>query len=139
MKKYFLITVACLLTLNAEAQPEFEAEFLPGVGRLFTSRGRPSACIFPVEVYNIDGGRVNPREIFTLNAGEHTIKARAVVDIGTCVNIRRSASHSKLEPITIRIETGKDYYLGLNVDSSRRKDWKLEVWKVKGNAFEVTN
>ncbi len=136
MKQYFLFTVACLLAFNAEAEPEPEPEFLPGVGRLFTSRGRPSACIFPVEVYNIDGRSVNPRSIFTLNAGERTIKARAVVDIGICVNIRRSASRSKLEPITIRIETGKDYYLGLNVEASRRKDWKLEVWKVKGDAFE---
>ncbi len=116
------------------------AEPIDGVGRLITSVGKIGSCIFPVDVYKIDGENVTPgRPVITLSAGEHTVEARAVVDLGICVHIRRSASHETLEPVTILVETGKDYYLGLNVDAPRRRDWKLEVWRVKGDAFEVTN
>jgi len=134
MKKLYLVIIACLLAGQATAEP------LEGVGRLITSVGKLASCIFPVEVSRIDGKNVSPgRQMFTLSAGVHTIEARAVVDVGICVHIKRSASRAKIGPITIQIETGKDYYLGLNVNATRRKDWKLEVWRVKGDAFDVTN
>ena len=77
--------------------------------------------------------------MFTLNAGEHVIEAKPMIDLGLCVKIKRSASRAKIEPITIDIEIGKDYYLGLDVNATRRKDWKLVVWRVKGDLFEGTH
>jgi len=126
--------IACLFAGSATGQQR------DGVGRLITSVGKLASCIAPVQVYEIDGKKISEgRHMISLSSGEHVIKARAVVDLGICVHIRRSASRATIEPITINIETGKDYYLGLDVDPPRRKDWKLVVWKVKGDAFEGTN
>jgi hypothetical protein len=131
LKKTSIAIVACMMMCQVAAEP------VDGVGRLFTSVGRLASCIFPVEVSKIDGKSVTPgRSIFTLSAGQHIIEARVVVDLGICVQIKRSASRASIEPIMINIETGKDYYLGLNASATRRKDWKLEVWRVKGDAFD---
>ena len=129
-----LILLACLLAGPVMGQHR------GGVGRLITSVGKLASCIAPVEVYEIDGRPImEGKHMISLSAGEHVVKARATVDLGICVHIRRSASRATIDPITINIETGKDYYLGLDVDPPRRKDWKLVVWKVKGDAFEGTN
>jgi hypothetical protein len=100
--------------------------------RIITGNGKPAECISPVHVVAIDGKQRYVNELgFDLEAGEHSLKARAIIDTSFCKAPGRSTGRDTADPLTANFEAGKTYYLGFDHSSSNRKEWKLVIWSVE--------
>lgn len=101
--------------------------------RIITGNGKPAECISPVHVVAIDGKNRYVNELgFDLDPGEHSLKARAIIDTSFCRAPGRSTGRDTVEPLTANFEAGKTYYLGFDHSSSNRSEWKLVIWSVEG-------
>ncbi|MEM9532491.1 MAG: hypothetical protein AAGA23_16355 [Pseudomonadota bacterium] len=101
-------------------------------GLIQTQVGRRAERIFPVQVYQIDGKEVrDDRTLHRLPPGEHTLKARGLVNRDLVPGVSRDASRGGPQEITIQVQSGYRYFLGLKADGPRRADWELIVWKIE--------
>jgi hypothetical protein len=100
---------------------------------IITGNEKPTECISSVHVNAIDGKQVYVQPLgFDLDAGKHTLTARAVVNTSFCKAVGPATGKDKTQPLEAEFEAGKTYYLGFDHSSSNRKDWKLVIWKVEG-------
>ncbi len=124
MKSFFLVLVIGLITFPAVADEK--------KARIVTSVNRPVDCMFSVDVYNINGERVNKTPLaFNIEPGKHIIKARSTADLSLCRPTISNARTVSIPPLEIEVEAGKSYFIAYNVSSNNRREWKLEVWKVE--------
>jgi len=126
MKKLFLtITVfASLAVSDVSASSE--------MARVVTHGGRPVDCLSPIAVNKIDGKmRIVPAQGFKIEAGVHTLNARAILDTTFC-KVGRGGNRGRYAPdLEVNFEAGKTYYIGYDHKSKNRDNWKLVVWKVE--------
>ena len=101
--------------------------------RIVTGAKKAVQCISSVEVNNIDGREVHVERLgFDIDAGEHSITARAIIDTSLCNTVGKGTERDRIEPIEADFEAGKTYYLGYDHSAPNRRDWKLVIWKVEG-------
>lgn len=101
--------------------------------RIITGNGKPAQCISPVHVVAIDGQQRYVDKLgFDIEPGEHSLKARAIIDVTYCRAPGRSTGKDTAEPLTATFEAGKTYYLGFDHSASNRSEWKLVIWGQEG-------
>ena len=101
--------------------------------KIITGNEKPTECISSVHVNAIDGKQVYVQPLgFDLDAGKHSLTARAVVNTSFCKAVGPATGKDKTQPLEAEFEAGKTYYLGYDHSSSNRKEWKLVIWKVEG-------
>jgi hypothetical protein len=99
-------------------------------------------CILPLVVTAVDGkelGSTDPSGRFEFEAGEHTISGYAGGNPASCSSFssgvqRYQAAHGgKLGEgsVTIDVEAGKEYNLGVDIRSREPAEWEMKVWKIK--------
>jgi hypothetical protein len=104
-------------------------------GILNLSIARPSANIFPVTIYAIDGDQtINRNKAIWLKPGVHTISVNSVIDLSnrskSLLRKHRIKKEDKNE-LKITIEEGKTYYIGYDANANDPNEWRPVVWKVK--------
>lgn len=125
----WLLAVA-LLPVLALAGPEHDHG---GKAKIITGNEKPTECISSVHVNAIDGKQVYVQPLgFDLDAGKHTLTARAAVNTSFCPAIGPSNGKEKVPPLEAEFEAGKTYYVGYDHSANNRRDWKLVIWKVEG-------
>ena len=131
--KYSFRTLAislALLPLFAMAGPEHDHG---GKAKVITSNEKPTECISSVHVNAIDGKQVYVQPLgFDIDAGKHTLTARAAVNTSFCAAVGPSNGKEKIPPLEAEFEAGKTYYVGFDHSANNRRDWKLVIWKVEG-------
>lgn len=88
---------------------------------------------FTVDVVAIDGDLVSTadRHAIWLEPGEHTLTVRSKVDLSDTFGIKRSIGYSEApNQLTLTVEAGKVYYIGMKAIRGERQDWQPVVWKV---------
>ena len=122
------LLIAALAALNLA--PAIASD---GKAKIVTGNSRPASCISPVHVNSIDGKQVYVAELgFDLDAGEHSLTGRALINAMNCPPTGRGSDRYKVEPLTHNFEAGKTYYVGYDHSSNNRRDWKLVIWKEEG-------
>ncbi|MDA3933944.1 MAG: hypothetical protein PF630_06415 [Gammaproteobacteria bacterium] len=133
------LTVTALLmlpamVLQAASAQDFIASPNEPHGLVVTSVDREAANIYSVYAVAVDGQELARREnALWLKPGEHTIKAinKTTMNRNFVPGLRGDRSREAIEPLTLNVEAGKNYYVGLKANSGRRSDWKLVVWQVE--------
>jgi len=110
-------------------------------GMVISSVDNPGNSIFAVNIKNIDGGEIPPFPSGVwLKPGEHQIKGFGLVDNAwTQGRVRGGFDRyrRKFEPITIDVEEGMAYYIGLKT-VGHPSEWKLVVWRTEPlNNYDV--
>jgi hypothetical protein len=127
-----LITTLAVFALSC-APLALVAGDAAGKARIVTGNGKPAQCISPVHVTAIDGKQTYVNKLgFDLEPGEHSLKARAIIDTSFCRAPGRSTGKDTTEPLTATFEAGKTYYLGFDHSASNRREWKLVIWDQEG-------
>lgn len=113
------------------AEQDFLASASEPHGVVISGLKQSGKLIFPVEIYRVNGQRINFRgSSLPLQPGSYELQAgRAVVDRGIMPGLHGDVSRPDTKPLQLEVEAGKAYYIGLKADSSRGKDWQLVVWK----------
>jgi len=119
------ITLLMLLPLVSFAED--------GKAKIVTGTVRAAQCISSVHINNIDGREVYVQALgFDIDAGEHVMTGRAIIDTTFCKAVRSGSQRYKVQPLEANFEAGKTYYVGYDHSSSYAKEWKLVIWKVEG-------
>ena len=128
-----LALILCLVLLPAGAVAEEPAAATSGEAKIITGAEQPARCIAPVHIYRIDGREVKVQKLgFDLEAGQHTMSGRAVIDSSFCPAVGISRGGEDIQPLEADFEAGKTYYVGFDHSAPHRRDWKLVIWKVEG-------
>ena len=97
-----------------------------------TQASRRAHGIFPIQIYRIDDREVrDDRAQHKLTPGEHTLRARAIINRDLVPGIGRDLSRGGAQEITHNFQSGYRYFIGLKADSPRRQDWQLVIWKTE--------
>lgn len=139
MRYKIKLTVTALLmlpamVLQAASPQDFIASPNEPHGLVVTSVDREAANIYSVYAVAVDGQELARREnALWLKPGEHTIKAinKTTMNRNFVPGLRGDRSREAIEPLTLNVEAGKNYYVGLKADGGKRSDWKLVVWQVE--------
>ncbi|MFU8878709.1 MAG: hypothetical protein ACNA7E_11245, partial [Wenzhouxiangellaceae bacterium] len=96
--------------------------------------GQPAQWIYPVVFTHIDGQTITDREVLYLKPGEYTVKVRAF--ISNKPGLRRSSARGRQDEghneITVVVEEGKRYHIGMKNDRSRTiRPWTTVLYKVE--------
>lgn len=135
-----LILAALLLTpFSSVAGDEDEA----GKAIIVTGMARPVSCIAPVAIHEIDGKnvQVHPQR-FELEAGEHSMKGTAAVNLDYCpkgrtAEGRRILKRGRIEPLQGYFEAGLQYYVGFDHSAEDPENWGYTVWKIENAQGKV--
>ncbi|GAB4123406.1 MAG: hypothetical protein Tsb0027_21310 [Wenzhouxiangellaceae bacterium] len=103
-------------------------------GLVVTSVDLEAQNIYSVYAVAVNGQELARREnALWLKPGEHTIKAvnKTTLNRNFVPGLRGDRSRESMQPLTLDVEAGKTYYVGLKADSGRRADWQLVVWKIE--------
>lgn len=136
-RKLFILTILMLLPvmLAQAAKPQdFIASPSEPHGLVVTSVDREAENIYSVYAVAVNGQELARREnALWLKPGEHTIKAinKTTLDRSFVPGRRGDRSRKPVTPLTLNVEAGKTYYVGLKADGSRRSDWQLVVWQIE--------
>ena len=136
-----LLTVAVLSCLVAGCAGS-PAAGDRNTGVVVTAIDMSQNCILSLVVTAVDGeklGITDPSGRFEFEAGEHTISGYAGGNPASCSNFstgvqRYQANHGgKLGEgsVTIDVEAGKEYNLGVDITSRDPDEWEMKVWKIK--------
>ena len=121
------------ILLMGFSMQQVAADSRGGFGQVITRQGQAVACIFPVEIYQIDGRSVSAAgNSLDVPAGKHTLRAHAILELSQCGNSGAVGGNAGSPVFEIEVEAGMTYYVGFDAGSRNRKDWGLVVWKVKG-------
>jgi len=129
-----VIAVVPTLLVHAAKPQDFFADPSEPHGLVVTSVDREAENIYSVYAVAVDGQELARREnALWLKPGEHTIKAvnKTSVNRSYVPGLRGDRSRESITPLTITVEAGKTYYVGLKADGSRRSDWQLVVWQTE--------
>lgn len=102
-----------------------------GIVRTDVERGAHQ--IFAVDVLEIDGDlvSVSNKEALWLTPGEHTLTLRSQVDLSKTFGIKRTiGSGNSPNELTLTVEPGKVYYVGVKAVRGGKYDFQPVVWKV---------
>ena len=102
-------------------------------GTVITGVKQSGKLIFPVEIYRVNGQRINFRgSALPLKPGTYQLQAgRAVVDRGVMPGLRGDTTRPDTSAIELVVAAGTAYYIGLKAEGSRSEDWQLAVWKTE--------
>lgn len=97
--------------------------------------GRPAQYIYPVEFIEIDGRNIHPREVMWLEPGEYELTVRAFITNPPGLRSgARSRSNEDNNRITVVVEAGKEYSIGVKYDVSRPASrYNTVVYRVEEN------
>jgi len=126
------VMLALVLPALAAAQSFLASQDEPH-GIVITGVKQSGKLIFPVEIYRVNGQRINFRDSsLPLKPGQYTLQAgRAVINRDVTPGLRGDVSRPDTSSIDIEVEAGQAYYLGLHAEGSRAADWELVVWKTE--------
>lgn len=96
---------------------------------------RPPVSLTPARLAEIDGTNVNApitKSSFWVAPGEHEIVVIGGVDGSTAVSMP-GGSRSGANPgrVTIQVEEGKRYFIGIEVTGGRTDNWEPVIYKVE--------
>ncbi len=96
---------------------------------------RPAQYIYPVEFIEIDGKNIYPREVMWLEPGEYELTVRAFITnppgLRSGTRFRESEGHNR---ITVVVEAGKEYSIGVKYDVSEpMRPFNTVLYKVEEN------
>lgn len=95
------------------AKPGENSAMIVGAG------GRLAQFIYPVDFIAIDGQNIHPREVIWLKPGEYELTVRAFITnppgLRSGTRFRESEGHNR---ITVVVEAGKEYSIGVKYDNS---------------------
>jgi len=133
MKKILIITL--LLIVNALSASPFVKPSEPS-GILKLSQSHPSADIFPVSIFAVDGKQVIKRNTAVwLKPGTHTIRVNSAIPLDSrsrSLIIRQKVNNPKdNNTLELTIEDGKTYYIGYDASDRDPNKWRPVVWKIK--------
>ena len=138
--KYLSILVVLALTLvpalllHAAKPQDFIASPSEPHGLVVTSVDREAENIYSVYAVAVNGQELPRREnALWLKPGEHSIKAinKTSLNRSFVPGLRGDRSRESVAPLTLNVEAGKTYYVGLKADGGRRADWQLVVWQIE--------
>lgn len=97
--------------------------------------GRPAQYIYPVEFIEIDGKNIHPREVMWLEPGEYELTVRAFITnppgLRSNFRFRESEGHNR---ITVVVEAGKEYSVGVKYDNSEpTRPFNTVLYRVEDN------
>jgi len=97
--------------------------------------GRPAQYIYPVEFIEIDGKNIYPREVMWLEPGEYELTVRAFITnppgLRSGTRFRESEGHNR---ITVVVEAGKEYSIGVKYDNSDpMRPFNTVLYRVEDN------
>lgn len=99
---------------------------------VITGGGLPADCMAAVEITKIDGQqKVVPAGGFEIEAGEHSLNGRALIDTSWCKLEKDDRIFGPLPDLQINFQAGRTYYIGFDHQPENRQEWKLTVWKVE--------
>jgi len=129
-----LSALTLLLLSTATLAQDFIASPSEPHGLVVTSVDLEARNIYSVYAVAVNGQELARREnALWLKPGEHTIKAvnKTAVNRNFVPGLRGDRSRESMQPLTLNVEAGKTYYVGLKADRGRRADWQLVAWKVE--------
>ena len=138
--KHFYLHVVLALTLlpalllHAAKPQDFIASPSEPHGLVVTSVDLEARNIYSVYAVAVNGQELARREnALWLKPGEHSIKAinKTSLNRDFVPGLRGDLSKESITPLSLKVEVGKTYYVGLKADSGRRSDWQLVVWQVE--------
>lgn len=144
MKTPYRIAFATALLIGAtgafaqEAQQAEDAEQAE-TAMVFASEGALQRCMLPVVVTSVDGEEVTEgAESFELEPGSHTFTGYGYGDASQCATFSGDdglpvpGEDARVGESTLKLnaEAGKKYFLGVDVRSKDKANWKLVVWKL---------
>lgn len=111
------------------AEPGEESAMIVG------ALGRPAQYIYPVEFIEIDGKNIYPREVMWLEPGEYELTVRAFITdppgLRSGTRFRESEGHNV---ITVVVEAGKEYSIGVKYDNSEpTRPFNTVLYRVEEN------
>lgn len=97
--------------------------------------GRPAQYIYPVEFIEIDGKNIHPREVMWLEPGEYELTVRAFITnppgLRSGTRFRESEGHNR---ITVVVEAGKEYSIGVKYDNSApTRPFNTVLYRIEDN------
>lgn len=97
--------------------------------------GKRAQYIYPVEFIEIDGKNIHPREVMWLEPGEYELTVRAFITNPPGLRSGvRSRSNEDNNRITVMVEAGKEYSIGVKYDASRpASPYNTVVYRVEEN------
>jgi len=104
-------------------------------GIVVGSVGKRAEYIYPVEIVEVDGHNIHPREAVWLKPGEHTVKVRGFVT--NPPGLRSSSRFTRRQPetsnmIELVIEEGKTYMIGLKNDLDNKiQPYRVVLYRVE--------
>jgi len=131
--------VASAAVSSAQAlDPDDELPFAkpgPDSAMIVGALGRPAQYIYPVEFIEIDGKNIFPREVVWLEPGEYELTVRAFITnapgLRSGTRFRESEGHNR---ITVVVEAGKEYSIGVKYDNSEpTRPFNTVLYRVEDN------
>ena len=131
MKK---IIILLLFSMQLIASPFVKPSEPSGILKL--NQSHPSADIFPVSIFSVDGKQVNIRNnAVWLTPGNHTIRVHSTINLdsrSSALITRQKANNAKQNnTLELTIEDGKTYYVGYDASDRNPNKWRPVVWKTK--------
>ncbi len=128
---------AMAATANLQAQNDELPFAKPGKdsAMIVGALGRPAQYIYPVEFIEIDGKNIHPREVMWLEPGEYELTVRAFITnppgLRSGTRFRESEGHNV---ITVVVEAGKEYSIGVKYDNSEpTRPFNTVLYRVEDN------
>src|SRR6056297_1503253 len=129
--------VASAATLSLQAQDDELPFAKPGKdsAMIVGALGRPAQYIYPVEFIEIDGKNIHPREVMWLKPGKYELTVRAFITnppgLRSGTRFRESEGHNR---ITVVVEAGKEYSIGVKYDNSEpTRPFNTVLYRVEDN------
>lgn len=132
-----VVLISAAATFNANAQDNELPFAKPGQdsAMIVGAVGRRAQYIYPVDFIAIDGKNIHPREVMWLEPGEYELTVRAFITnppgLRSGTRFRESEGHNV---ITVVVEAGKEYSIGVKYDSSRpTRPFNTVLYRVEEN------
>lgn len=130
--------IAIAAVTSSHAQDDDALPFAkPGEGSamIVGAIGRPAQFIYPVDFIAIDGKNIHPREVIWLEPGEYELTVRAFITnppgLRSNTRFRGSEGHNR---ITVVVEAGKEYSIGVKYDNSEpTRPFNTVLYRVEDN------
>lgn len=142
MKMIYRFTLAfALLTAAAMTLAEEATEKATDKGVVVTSEDASKRCILALVVTAVDGQKVaegQPTDRFEFEPGPHSISGYGAGDPGQCATfaaegglpVPAEGTHIGESTLSLDVEAGKEYFLGVDVRSKDESRWKIVAWKI---------
>jgi len=129
--------IAAAATSTVQAQDDELPFAKPGKNSamIVGALGRPAQYVYPVEFIEIDGQNIYPREVMWLKPGEYELTVRAIITnppgLRRNTRFRESEGHNR---ITVVVEAGKEYSIGVKYDNSEpTRPFNTVLYRVEDN------